>query len=96
MRKIITVTLAGAALALSACSEREAADAGNDIEAAAESVASEARDAVSSPEVKEVGSEIKEAAGDVGQVAKGAFEGAREAAADVEAEATDEPQDAKR
>ena len=91
---------AALALALSACSEAERRDAGNDVEAAADKVAAETREAVNSPEVKEMGSEIKEAAGDAGQVikeaAKGAAEGAREGAAKVEAEGQDATQDASR
>jgi hypothetical protein len=88
-----------AALALAACSEAERRDAGNDVEAAADKVVAETKEAVSSPEVKEVGSEIKEAAGDAGQVikeaAKGAADGAREGAAKVEAESKDAAHDAK-
>ena len=84
---------AALALALTACSEAERRDAGNDVEAAADKVAAEAKDAANSPELKEVGSEIKEAAGDAGKViketAKGAAEGAREGAAKVEAESKD-------
>ena len=91
---------AALALALNACSEAERRDAGNDVEAAADKVAAETREAVNSPEVKEMGSEIKEAAGDAGQVikeaAKGAAEGAREGAAKVEAEGQDATQDASR
>jgi hypothetical protein len=88
-----------AAFALAACSEAERRDAGNDVEAAADKVAAETKEAVTSPEVKEVGSEIKEAAGDAGQVikeaAKGAADGAREGAAKVEAESKDAAHDAK-
>lgn len=98
MNKLIAVSIAGLAIALTACSREERVDAGNDVEAAADKIANEAQDAVQSPELKEVGSEIKEAAGDAGQVikdtAKGAAEGAREGAAKVEAEATDETRDA--
>ena len=90
---------AALALALTACSEAERRDAGNDMEAAADKVAAETKEAVTSPEVKEVGSEIKEAAGDAGQVikeaAKGAADGAREGAAKVEAESKDAAHDAK-
>lgn len=90
MTKLIAIAAAGLALALAACSEQERVDAGNDVEAAADKIAAEAKDAVDSPELKEVGSEIKEAAGDAGQVikdtAKGAAEGAREGAARVESE----------
>lgn len=93
MKKLIAVSAVGVALALAACSEGERVDAGNDVEAAADKIASEAKDAVDSPELKEVGSEIKDAAGDAGRVikdtAKGAAEGAREGAAKVEAEADD-------
>jgi len=99
MNKLIAVSVAGLAIALTACSERERVDAGNDVEAAADKIANEAQEAVQSPEVKEVGSEIKEAAGDAGQVikdaAKGAAEGAREGAAKVEAETHDEAHDAR-
>lgn len=91
--------VSAAALALSACSEAERRDAGNDMEAAADKVAAETKDAVNSPELKEVGAEIKDAAGDAGQVikeaAKGAAEGAREGAAKVEAESKDAAHDAK-
>jgi hypothetical protein len=96
LRTIIVLT---GALTLVACSEAERRDAGNDVEAAAGKVASEAKDAVNSPELKEVGSEIKDAAGDAGQVikdaAKGAADGAREGAAKVEAESKDAAADAK-
>lgn len=88
-----------AALALAACTEAERRDTGADVEAAADKVAAEARQAVNSPEVKEVGSEIKEAASDAGQVikeaAKGAAEGAREGAANVEQESRDAADDAR-
>ena len=88
-----------AAFALSACSEAERRDAGNDVEAAADKVAAEAKDAVTSPELKEMGAEIKDAAGDAGKVlketAKGAVDGAREGAAKVEAESQDAAHDAK-
>jgi hypothetical protein len=90
---------AALAFALTACSEAERRDTGNDVEAAADKVAAEAKDAANSPEVKKVGSEIKDAAGDAGKVikeaAKGAAEGAREGAAKVEAEGKDEAHDAK-
>lgn len=93
MTAIRLLASAALALALTACSEAERRDAGNDVEAAADKVVAETKDAVSSPELKEVGSEIKEAAGDAGQVikeaAKGAAEGAREGAAKVEAEGKD-------
>lgn len=97
---IRTMMIASAtALALAGCTEAERRDAGNDVEAAAEKVASETRQAVNSPEVKEVGSEIKEAAGDAGQVikeaARGAAEGAREGAANVEQESKDAADDAR-
>ena len=90
MRHMIPVALAGAVLALAACTREDVADANNDTEAAAERVGSEIRDAANSPELKEIGAEIKDAAGDVGTVikdtAKGAAQGAREGAAKVEAE----------
>lgn len=98
MRKTIIVAAASVALALSACSKAERQDAVADVEAAADKVGAEAKDAVNSPELKEVGAEIKEAAGDAGQViketAKGAAEGAREGAAKVEAEGKDAAHDA--
>ena len=88
-----TLIAAAGALPLTACSEAERRDTGNDVEAAADKVAAKAKDAVSSPELKEVGSEIKDAAGDAGKVikeaAKGAAEGAGEGAAKVEAESKD-------
>lgn len=94
-----TLIITAGALVLTACSEAERRDTGNDVEAAANKVASEAKEAVSSPEVKEVGAEIKDAAGDAGKVlkdaAKGAAEGAREGAAKVEAESKDAAHDAK-
>ncbi len=97
-----TFTLAaalGLGLAVAACTEAERRDAGNDVEAAADKVGSEMKDAVNSPEVKEVGAEIKDAAGDAGKVlketAKGAAEGAREGAAKVEAESKDAANEAK-
>lgn len=90
---------AAAAVALSACSEAERRDTGNDVEAAADKIAAETKDAVSSPELKEVGAEIKDAAGDAGKVlketAKGAVEGAKEGAAKVEAESKEAAHDAK-
>ena len=100
MKTILIASIAGLALAVAACTEAERQDAGNDAEAAAAKVGQEAKEAVNSPELKELGSEIKEAAGDVAQVtkdaAKGAAEGAREGAAKVEGEARDEAGDAKR
>lgn len=99
MSKLITVSVAGLALALAACTEAERRDTGNDVEAAAGKVGAEAKDAVTSPELKELGSEIKEAAKDAGNViegaAKGAAEGGREAAAEVEAESREAAHDAK-
>jgi hypothetical protein len=90
---------AAAALALAACTKAERQEAGNDVEAAADKVVAETKEAVTSPEVKEVGAEIKEAAGDAGKViketAKGAAEGAREGAAKVEAESKDAAHDEK-
>lgn len=88
-----------AALALAACSKAERQDAVADVDAAADKVAAEAKDAVNSPELKEVGAEIKDAAGDAGKVlketAKGAVDGAKEGAAKVEAESKDAAHDAK-
>ena len=99
MPRPIIVACVAVAFALTACSRAERQDAAADVEAAADKVAAETRDAVSSPELKEVGSEIKEAAGDAGQVikdtAQGAAEGAREGAAKVEAE-TEEAADETR
>ncbi|RAK67637.1 hypothetical protein [Phenylobacterium kunshanense] len=93
MRTLAIAAVLGLGLAVAACSEAERRDAGNDLEAAADKVGAEVKDAVDSPEVKEVGAEIKDAAGDAGQVikdaAKGAAEGAREGAAKVEAESGD-------
>lgn len=90
---------AAAAVTLSACSEAERRDTGNDVEAAADKIAAETKDAVNSPELKEVGAEIKDAAGDAGKVlketAKGAVAGAKEGAAKVEAESQDAAHDAK-
>src|SRR5215213_614554 len=97
MKTLITAAVAGLAIALAACTKEDARDVGNDVEAAADKVATETKEAVNSPEMKEVGSEIKEAASDVGTVlkgaAKGAAEGGREAAAKVEGEAKDETHD---
>ncbi len=88
-----------AALALSACSEAERRDAGNDMGAAADKIAAETKDAVNSPELKEMGAEIKDAAGDAGhvikQAAKGAADGARGGAAKVEAESKEAAREAK-
>ncbi len=93
MLRIALVPLMGLSIALAGCDRQDAADAGNDVEAAAGKVADETRDAMNSPEVKEVGSELKEAASDVGTVlketAKGAAQGAREGAA--KAEGSDQP-----
>ncbi len=90
MKTFALAAALGLGLAVAACTEAERRDAGNDVEAAADKVGSEMKDAVNSPEVKEVGAEIKDAAGDAGKVlketAKGAAEGAREGAAKVEAE----------
>jgi hypothetical protein len=100
MARIMMAASLGFALALGACTEAERRDAGNDVEAAAGKVATETREAVNSPELKEVGSEIKEAAGDAGQVlkdaAQGAAEGAREGAAKVEQESDEAAADARR
>jgi len=82
-----------AALALAACTQAERQDTAKDMQAAADKVAAEAKDAANSAELKEVGAEIKDAAGDAGQVlkdtAKGAIDGAKEGAAKVEAEGKD-------
>ncbi len=91
MKIPLLMSLAAAAvLSLSACSEAERRDAGNDVEAAAKKAGAEVKDAARSPEIKELGAEIKEAAGDAGKViketAKGAADGARDGAAKVEAE----------
>ena len=94
MLKIALAPLVGLTIALAGCDRRDTADAGNDVEAAADRVAAETRDALNSPEMKEVGSELKEAAGDVGTVlketARGAVDGAREGAA--KAEGSDQPE----
>lgn len=86
-----TAMFAGVVFALAGCTEAERRDAGTDLEAAADKVGAEVKDAVDSPELRQVGSEIKDAAGDAGQVikdaAQGAVEGAREGAAKVEREA---------
>ena len=99
MARTMMVAALGLALAVGACTEAERRDTGNDVEAAADRVAAETREAVNSPEVKEVGAEIKEAAGDAGQVikdaAKGAAEGAREGVAKVEKEGDEAAHDAK-
>lgn len=96
LRTLIVFT---GALTLVACTEAERRDAGNDVEAAADKVAAETKDAVNSPELKEVGAEIKDAAGDAGRViketARGAAEGAREGAAKVEAESREAGDDAR-
>ena len=92
-RMMMAAAALSLAFAVGGCTESERREAGNDVEAAAGKVAAETKDAVNSPELKEVGAEIKEAAGDAGQVikgaAKGAAEGAREGVAKVEKE-TDE------
>lgn len=97
MKTFAIAAVLGLGLTVSACSEAERRDAGNDVEAAADKVGSEVKDAVNSPEVKEVGAEIKEAAGDAGKViketAKGAADGAREGAAKVEAESKEAAHD---
>ena len=99
MKTFALAAALGLGLAAAACTEAERRDTGNDVEAAAEKVGAEVKDAVDSPEVKEVGAEIKEAAGDAGQVlkdaAKGAAEGAREGAAKVEAEGKDAANDGR-
>ncbi len=88
MQKIVLASVAGFAIAIAGCSKQEAREAGSDVEAAADKVAEEAREAANSPEVKKVGSELKDAAGDVAHVTKeaikGAAQGARSGAADVE------------
>ena len=97
-RTMMVVTL-GVMLAVGACTRAERQDAAGDVQEAADKVAAETKEAVTSPEVKEVGSEIKEAAGDAGQVikeaAKGAAEGAREGVAKVEKEGDEAAHDAK-
>ena len=99
MTRTIVVACAAAAFALTGCSKAERQDTAADVNAAADKVAAEAKEAVNSPELKEVGSEIKEAAGDAGKViketAKGAAEGAKAGAAKVEAESKDAMDDAK-
>jgi hypothetical protein len=99
MKTFALAAALGLGLAVAACTEAERRDAGNDVEAAADKVGSEMKDAVNSPEVKEVGAEIKDAAGDAGKVlketAKGAAEGAREGAAKVEAESKDAANEVK-
>ena len=98
-KTIILAFAAAASLSVTACSQAERQDAAADVKAAANKVGDEAKDAVNSPELKEVGSEIKEAAGDAGKViketAKGAADGAREGAAKVEAESKEAVHDAK-
>lgn len=97
MRKTIVLATASLALALAGCSRAERQDTTHDVQAAADRVGDEAKQAAQSPEVKKVGSEIKEAAGDVAKVAKetakGAAQGAREGAAKVEAEGKDASRD---
>lgn len=99
MRKSIMAATASLVFALAACSQAERQDTANDVEAAADKIGAEAKDAANSPELKEMGAEIKEAAGDAGKViketARGAAEGAREGAAKVEAESKDAANDAK-
>jgi sorbitol-specific phosphotransferase system component IIA len=88
MPKLITAACAGFAIALTACSKAEQRDTTHDVQAAADKVGDSAKQAAQSPEVKKVGAEIKDAANDVGHVlaksAKGAAEGARQGAAEVE------------
>jgi PBP1b-binding outer membrane lipoprotein LpoB len=98
MMRIVMIA-AAAALSLAGCSKAERQDTAQDVQAAADKVAAEAKDAANSPEVKEVGAEIKDAASDAGKViketAKGAAEGAREGAAKAEAESKDAAHDAE-
>jgi len=93
------LTIAASALALTACSQAERQDAAADAQQAADKVAAETKEAVTSPEVKEMGAEIKDAAGDAGTViketAKGALEGAKEGAAKVEKETKEAVDDVK-
>ena len=100
MQKSFMVAFASLAFALAACSKAEQQDTTADVKAAAADVGDKAREAASSPAVKEVGSEIKEAAGDAGTViketARGAAQGAREGAAKVEAEGKDAADEAKK
>jgi phosphate uptake regulator len=88
MLKTLMVTVAGAAIALAACSKQDTREAGSDVRAAADRVGDEAKEAANSPEMKKLGEGLKDAAGDVAHVtkeaAKGAAEGVREGAADVE------------
>lgn len=90
MQRTLLIAAVGLAFGLTACSKTERQDTANDVQAAADRVGEEARQAAASPEVKKVGAEIKDAAGDVAQVAKdtakGAAQGARAGAAKVEAE----------
>ena len=99
MQKTILIAFASLTFAVAGCSKAERQDAAADVQAAADKVTAEAKDAVNSAELKEVGNEIKDAAGDAGQVikdtAKGAADCAREGAANVEAETKDAVHDAK-
>ena len=84
--RITTLTaLMGAILALSACTKTEQAKTGDDVKAAAANVADKTHEAITSPEVKEVGDELKEAGGNAVTIAKGAVAGAKDAASDIKA-----------
>jgi thioesterase domain-containing protein len=93
MRNFATAAVMGLVFAVAACSQAEQADTAQDTRAAAAKVGQETREAVNSPELKEVGQELKEAGRDVAEVAKGAVSGAKEAASEVRAESANEVHD---
>jgi hypothetical protein len=85
MRLLIVAALA-APLVLGACSKPEQDNTEHQVKDATASAVDKTREAVSSPQVKEVGSELKEAGGNAVAIAKGAVEGAKDAAAEAKAE----------
>lgn len=93
MPRITIAACLGLALAVGACSKAEQQDTAGDVQAAADRVGQEAKDAANSPEVKKAGAELKDAAGDAIDVTKsalkGAAEGAREGVAKVESGANE-------
>lgn len=99
MHRFMLSTALGLALAVAACTKAERQDTANDVQAAADRIGDEAKDAANSPEVKKAGAELKDAAGDAVDVTKsalkGAAEGAREGMAKVESGANETRDDAK-
>ncbi|MES2033287.1 MAG: cell surface protein [Pseudomonadota bacterium] len=89
MRMLAIVTIAAAALAVTACSREDRADIGEGAKAAGSEIKEAATDIANDPDVKEAGDAI----GDAGKEAAGAV---KEAAGDVQEGVADASADAKR